>query len=237
MFTLKDAWWNDLTKLRSKVDEIYRNRGVNIWDITAEKMIPFRKWQCNKEHLMSLLEELGFYYVPKNLVPGPLFCFPEVDAEGHVTRAQTRPLSADVFGPDRYHTLGISNKYFLGPTWLGNTDTTLQQMITNQFVVIVEGPFDLIAARMAAPDGVPILSSLTKSIGPKHVDYLNILGVKQVYLLYDNDAPGITAAKWLERNCSIPCERLICPEGDPSNCLERPLLTKSLTRILNFEVM
>ena len=235
MFALKDAWWNDLGKLREKVDAIYQNRGINIWEISAEKMIPLRKWVCNKEKLVPILEELGVYYVPKNQPPGPLFCFPETDAEGRITRAQTKPLSNEYWPCDRYHTLGVKAEHFLGPVWLGNQEATLANILRTKFVVVVEGPFDLIAARLVAPPGIPILSSLTKSMGPKHIDYLKILGVNCVYLLYDNDAPGVSAAKWLVKNCPIHCERLICPESDPSRCLEKPLLAKSLSRVLNLE--
>ena len=219
MVYLKDAWWNDLSELRSRTDRVYAKVERNIWQVTAEKMIALRKWEVKEEKLMPILEELGIYYVPKTMLPGPMFVFPEYDAMGKLTRAQTKPLH-DLFGEGKYHTLGVKKEAFLGPVWLGNSDATLQKVLDTKSVLLVEGPFDLIATRLVT--NAPVMSSLTKSIGEKHEVYLRLLGVEQIYLMFDNETSeaGERSASWLAKTLSIPTMLLTCPREDPSKCLE-----------------
>lgn len=238
MPSLRDAWWHNIQELRQKTDAIYQRREVDIWAITTDKIIEARHWVCNRERLYQVVQEAGVFYVPKTLPPGPLICFPEVDACGEIHRAQNKPLG-DFFGSDRYQTFGIKAELFVGPVWLGNTDQTLQQILDLHEVVVVEGPFDYLAAHYAAPE-VPVLCSLTKSLGDKHFAYLKILGVKRVHLLYDNDPPGLKAMAWLNKqshsrtgqDVMIPCETLICPAEDPSDCLQDRSDISRLTKLL-----
>ena len=233
MVYLKDAWWNDLSELRVRTGKAYEKAQRDIWQVTAERMIALREWKTTEEKLIPVLQECNIYYVPKTLIPGPMFVFPESDASGRVTRAQTKPLH-DLFGEGKYHTLGVKKDAFLGPVWLGNSDRTLEMILDKRYVVVVEGPFDLIAAKIMAPN-VPILCSLTKSIGNKHEDYLKILGVKEVRLLYDNDDAGDKSAYWLGKLFGIPLTKMTCPGSDPSDCLKSAILKQRLNRVLNDE--
>jgi hypothetical protein len=218
---LKDAWWNDLNELRSRTDKLYERIGRDIWQVTAEKMIELRGWKVKEPEVIPVIQELGAYYVPKKMFPGPMFVFPETDASGHLTRAQTKPLH-DLFGEGKYHALGVNRKEFLGPIWLGNTDPTLEQILQLKSAVLVEGPFDLIATRILSPH-FPILSPLTKTIGSHHIAYLKILGVKSLYILFDNEESeaGFISKQIISRDSGFRVDALgECPGGDPSAALQ-----------------
>lgn len=227
---LKDAWWNDLEELRRRTGVLYEKLNRDIWQVTAEKMIELRGWKISEAQVIPVLQEHDIYYVPKKLLPGPMFVFPQFDAEGSCTRAQTKPLH-DLFGEGKYHTLGVKKESFLGPVWLGNSEPNLQKVIDTKSVIMVEGPFDFVASRAIEPDA-PILCPLTKSLGDQHEDYLRILGVKQIYLLFDNDEPGIKSMEWMTRNFPISCVALQCPGSDPSDCLKSAGLKRSLSKVL-----
>jgi len=228
---LQDAWWNDLNELRSRTEKLYEKIGRDMWQVTAEKMIALRGWKIKESEVIPVLQELGAYYVPKKMIPGPMFVFPKVDAAGHTTSAQTKPLH-DLFGPGKYHTLGVSQKVFLGPTWIGNTDETLEKILRLKSVTLAEGPFDLVAAKILAPL-LPIMSSLTKSIGEKHVAYLKILGVQHLYLLFDHDEAGEKSKIILSKILDIPVEAIgDCPGDDPSGALKTKGTKDALRRVL-----
>ena len=231
---LKDAWWNDLPELRGRTDALYEKLGRDIWQVTAEKMIQHRKWIITEAQLIPVLQELGVYYIPKKMIPGPMFVFPQTDVAGHITRAQTRPLH-DLFGEGKYHTLGVKKESFLGPVWMGNSDLTLAKVLETKTLGLVEGPFDLIAVKVVAP-GLPFMSSLTKSIGEKHEIYLQILGLKHLYLLFDNETSGagFNSKAMLSRILKIPVEALPeCPGGDPSAALEKGTTKNALRKVLS----
>lgn len=233
----KDVWWNDLSLLRQKTDALYERVGHDIWQTTAEKMIELRGWGpglVRPEHVIPVLRELQVYYVPKKMFPGPMFVFPEYDVAGKVTRAQTKPLH-DAFGDGKYHTLGVKKEQFLGPVWLGNTDATLARILATKAVALVEGPFDLIAAKILAPS-LPLMSSLTKSIGDQHEAYLKILGVRQLYLLFDNEESraGRTSMEILQKVLGFEVFLLgDCPGGDPSAALQTFGSKNGLRKVLS----
>lgn len=231
MVYLKDAWWNDLNELRVRTEKAYAKAQRDMWQVTAERMIQLRGWDCSEERLIPVLKEFGMYYVPKTLIPGPMFVFPEYDVMGRITRAQTKPLH-DLFGEGKYHTLGVKKDAFLGPVWLGNSDRTLEMMMEMRSIVVVEGPFDLIAAKTICPN-LPIMSSLTKSMGNQHEEYLKILGVKNVFLLYDNDEAGDKSVYWMDKTFGIPITKMTCPGSDPSDCLKNSILKTRLKRVLD----
>ena len=229
MAYFKDAWWNDLNELRARTDKVYEKVGRNIWQLTAEKMIELRGWKAKEAKLIPILEELGIYYIPKKLVPGPMFVFPEYDAAGKLTRAQTKPLH-DLFGAGKYHTLGVKKEQFLGPVWLGNSTPALQKVLDTKSVLLVEGPFDLVATRMATE--MPVMSSLTKSIGEKHEIYLKLLGVTQLYLMMDSDEAGEKSSAYLAQTLTIPTMSLVCPDEDPSESFKTVGRRDALIRYL-----
>ena len=231
-FYWRDEWWNkDLNELRSRTEKLYEKIGRDMWQVTAEKMIALRGWKVKESEVIPVLQELGVYYVPKKMVPGPLYVFPKVDAAGHVTSAQTKPLH-ELFGPGKYHTLGVSQKVFLGPTWIGNSDETLEKILRLHSATLVEGPFDLVAAKILAPN-LPIMSSLTKSVGDKHMAYLKILGVKRLYLLFDHDEAGEKSKIILQKVLDIKVEAIgECPGDDPSGALKTVGTKLALRRVL-----
>lgn len=194
--------------------------------VTVEKVIESRKWQPSldlyKDRFEATVAQLGCFYIPKLIIPGPAFVFPMRGADGTYPRAQTKPLAGSAMFYDgvRYRYIGDREKY-LGPGWLGNDPETLKLIIQKQQVMCVEGTFDLLAIRLASA-GYPFLSPLTKHLGKDHIAYLRILGVKQVLLMYDNEAQGEEAMQQQARQVKsmevIPCE---CPQKDPSKALER----------------
>src|SRR6202041_1882975 len=75
-----------------------------------------------------------------------------------------------------------------GPHWFGNSDETLRNIARNRSVGLVEGYYDLLACRLMMP-GAPILSTGTKTVNESHIQYLRMLGVKDIHLMFDNEAP------------------------------------------------
>jgi hypothetical protein len=204
--------------------------------VTAKKVLDLRKWvSVDPDLLVEQITELQFMYVPAGMEPGPLVLFPEFDLNSEPTRAQTKPLY-ELLPNSKYVTLGVKQAEFYGPLWLGNQDRNLQLILEKRFVVICEGPFDLLALRLASP-GTPSLCSLTKKISDKHVEYLRLLGCDVIYLMYDNEASGQgeQAMKNLaaEYSSVIDVRALLCPAGDPSECLQTKAQTKTLQSILN----
>ncbi len=225
-----DGWWQDIGKLIEKSITIYDKVEKDPISITASKIIEERSWIVKPEDLYGAIKDLGFLYIPKKLFPGPMFLFPEIDVEGKL-RAQTKPLHS-MFGPGKYFSMGVSKDEFTGPIWLGNDPSTISLILKSGFVVLVEGPFDLLAARAMAPS-IPIMSSLTKTIGKKHEEYLRILGVKNIYLMYDNDEAGKKSMDILPNLVkTMKITPLECPASDPSDCLKSRLKKEALKRVL-----
>jgi hypothetical protein len=80
------------------------------------------------------------------------------------------------------------------------------------------------------------LSPLTKKLGDKHVAYLRMLGVKTIYLMYDNEVSG-AGNKSMEIECRKLSEwftmiTLLCPASDPSDCLKSMTVAGKLKRML-----
>lgn len=215
-----EGWWQDVPRLISRSLDIYGKAEKDPIQVTSARIKEHREWLVSEAELMPAVKDLGFLYVPKKLFPGPMFLFPEVDMEGKM-RAQTKPLHS-VFGEAKYYSIGTAQEDFLGPIWLGNSDNTLDLITKHKFVVLVEGPFDLLACRTVAPH-IPVMSSLTKNIGKRHQDYLRILGVKNIVLMFDNEASGAgaKAMEALKRYIkTMEVTPLVCPAEDPSDCLK-----------------
>lgn len=225
-----EGWWQDIPKLIERAVGIYTKLEKDPIHITATKIIEERGWVVNSNLVEPVVRSMGVLYVPKKLFPGPMFLFPEIDTDGKM-RAQTKPLH-EVFGPGKYFSIGVKKEEFNGPIWLGNDEDTLKNILERKFVVLVEGPFDIIAAKAVVPH-IPIMSSLTKTFGKKHEDYLRILGVKTVYLLYDNDEAGKKSMEVLSHFIKtmkiVPLE---CPASDPSDCLKSRVKKEALQRVL-----
>lgn len=135
-------------------DRIVAKGGRDKLNLTREKIIEARGWQpslyLTKDNFERALTELGCFYVPKIMEPGPAFLFPIIDDFDRTCQyAQTKPLEGSVLGDkSKYRFIGSKP---IGPTWFGNTDETIKAVVSTGQVVLVEGPFDLLACRVLAP--------------------------------------------------------------------------------------
>lgn len=188
---MTNDWYNDIPELMTQTDRLYERIAAK-WPektklaLTKEKMIVERKWQPSlpliKRNLDRVLEDFQCFYLPKNLVPGPLFVFPVRGTDGAFRFAQSKPLEGSVlFGKHKYRYIG--NKPY-EPIWLGNDPATIQRVIETRTALAIEGGFDTLACRLLMPDA-PIMSPLTKRLGDKHIAYLRMLGVKRLFLMFD----------------------------------------------------
>lgn len=232
--TLKsnEGWFQDISLLIERSVAIFEKLDKDPVSFTSQKIIETREWVVKEAEILDQVRELRYLYVPKKMFPGPMFLFPEVDLEGKL-RAQTKPLHS-IFGSSKYYTMGISQDDFLGPIWLGNTEKTLEQIAKNKWVVLVEGPFDLLAARAMAPN-IPIMSTTSKNVGKSHEDYLRILGVKTLYLMFDNEESeaGAKTMRYLKSQIkTMEVVSLVCPDSDPSDCLKTQTKKNALKRVL-----
>jgi hypothetical protein len=261
------GWWQDVPQLISKVDKLYeRQVARNFSDkFTASKikMVEARNWVGAKSlveaNTIPVLTRLNAFYIPKGFLPGPMFVFPQRDIEGDFLRAQTKPLYSIISKgstepPSKYRVIGVNKEDFKGPVWMGNDPETLQLILEKRYVILVEGPFDLIAARIASPKQ-PIMSPLTKKIGASHIAYLRMLGVDTVYLLFDNErgkdrgtetvqedtrnfrnmgAGNYSMERLKNEITSMEVVPMICPgSGDPSAALTHFLPARALKNLLD----
>ncbi len=250
MSSREQEWWEDVEKVISETDSLYsrvvaRDPTKSKLAVTKSKIIEIREWgSCLNmidKNWDRVIQQLGFFYVPKQMEPGPAFIFPLRHIDGKFSSAQTKPFEGSVLS-------SMKSKYrFIGeapasPRWLGNDRVTLKQIIDLRKVMIVEGPFDILAAKLMCPD-VPIMSPLTKLLGKGHIAYLRMLGVRDLFLMYDNEeskkakvtqgAGNISMeqqAKFIKTMNVVP---VMCPKSDPSNCLKNQQYAEKLrSRIL-----
>ena len=231
----KDRWFHDVPALLARTKDYYAEFNKNPFRVTAKQIINLRGWEVqDPEGFVSTLEELSCLYVPSAMDPGPMVVFPEVDTHGEPLRAQTKPLY-ELLAQSKYVTIGVSKRDFCGPVWLGNQPETLERILKKGHVVVCEGPFDLLALRIANPE-IPSLSSLTKNLGEDHLLYLRLLGVRTLHLMYDNELSeaGEKSMRILKKNLHgiMDVNVLLCPADDPSDCLKSRSKTKALQSIL-----
>jgi hypothetical protein len=211
---------------------------------TKGKVVSAREWSSTlkmyDKHFEQVLKTLNFFYVPNRIIPGPAFVFPIKDSDGKFTSAQTKPLEGSVYGINsKYRYIGTKPA---SPRWLGNDHATLKRIIETRRVVVVEGPFDLLAARLLCPD-VPIMSPLTKLLGKNHIAYLRMLGVKRVFMMFDNEevkagkkgtdgAGNMSMEQQAEMVKTMTLSPLVCPKSDPSSCLKNPTYAEKLKGVI-----
>lgn len=233
-----NEWWaKDVARVIEETDTFYarlveKAPHKNKLALTKDKIIAARDWSATlkmyQNHFDRVLSQLDFFYIPNRIIPGPAFVFPIKDIYGKYSSAQTRPIEGSVlFGPSaKYRYIGESKP--AGPRWLGNDHATLKKIIDTRSVLVVEGPFDILAARLMCPD-IPILSPLTKVLGKNHIAYLRMLGVKNLILMYDNEvaktgkkegAGNLSAEQQTAMIRSMNVQALTCPLEDPSLCLK-----------------
>jgi len=216
--------------------QIIPKGGPTRFQAAADRAIDHRGWRPTlplfQANLEPVLRELGVFFVPKQLAPGPGFVFPKFDTTGTPARGKFNPFGWELRireAPVKYAALG-NNMEFKGPPWIGNSDAVLKQAIEHRVVVLVEGPWDAVACRVLAPN-VPTLTSETKSMNEAHFIYLKVLGVKKLVYLYDNESStkvegGIGAGKLAAAGMSANAKQfgfetvaLNCARQDPSKCL------------------
>ncbi len=258
-------WFKDVPKLMSEVDILYTRAGKVKWRSAADRIIEARRWEPTRRIIEPNLEReitrLGVFYVSEVLGPGPCFVFPlrdmgttavqrgRVRLDGgstciepeEISRAQLKPcytMKDDMGKTCKY--INIGPKLALGPNWLGNDLETIEQIIKQRRVLIIEGGFDLLACRLLRPD-IPSLSPLKKSLGSEHEIYLRMLGVKRGLLMFDNEAPkdgktlgggNMSMHTTIDRIKTMKMEMLLSPAGDPSACLESVVKTRALQKVL-----
>lgn len=245
-------WWEtDVAKVIEET-EVFYHRVAELYpdktklSFSKKKIIETRGWaptlKMYDKHFEAVLKQLGFFYVPNRIIPGPAFVFPIRDVDGKYTCAQTKPSEGSALS-----VAGMKYRYIggkpVGPRWLGNDYATLKKIIDLRKVVIVEGPFDLLAARLVCPD-FPILSPLTKMLGKQHISYLRMLGVTDTFLMYDNEeakegkeagAGNMSAEQQAKSIRTMNVRVLTCPKSDPSECLKNIIFARELRNTLTTE--
>jgi len=248
MDDFRSAWFQDVPALLAKTDEVYAKLAglgkPSKLAATKAKIYASRRWKPASAYIEAnfdaVLRATGMFYLPKALPPGPAFVFPLRDLDGRWGQAQVRPFEGScLFLPDhKYRRLGTPYA-FKGPVWCGNDDETLRQIIARGAVTLVEGPFDALACKLLAP-GCPVLSSLTKGVTEDHMDFLRILGVTRLSLMFDNErsgqgAKGEALTKWRIENKlggGMRVEHADCPASDPGEALQSDRNAVALLEIL-----
>lgn len=220
-------------------DATARGKTFTKFSVTKDKIVELRGWQQTldlfEKHFDQVLTDLKIVYVPRQIPPGPMVIFPIRDVDGEYKYAQTKPLEgSEFFHPEKkYYYIGREP---IGPRWLGNDPATIKLILQKRVVIVVEGPFDFLAARLLCPNA-PIMSPLTKTLGPKHIAYLRMLGVKEVVFMYDSEVSGKGqgAAKYQSKQLQdLPYMKTsilrIAGGGDPSKVLQSPLYAKQLKK-------
>ena len=186
-----------------------------------------------QDALEQALVDLNVVYIPKTLNPGPAFAFPVFDALEELRQLQIRVTNPEEWGGIRY-LAAVNPSEFVGPVWFGLDDRTIAAAMQHKAVVLVEGPFDLLAVRVCCPD-IPSLTTLTKKLTPDHLTTLSLLGVTTIYPMFDHEKSevGGLAAQILAAKASgfhvIP---LVCPAKDPAEALKYPVKTLDLQTLL-----
>jgi hypothetical protein len=202
-------------------------------ETTLKKVMKIRGW-CSmvpQGNLLKAIQDLELVYVPEGLAPGPGLLFPIRDVSGEIKRAHIRVNDEEVYGV-RYIS-AVDRSLFIGPPWLGTDDATLAGIIQTGEVMVMEGPVDLLAIRTMEPR-LPAICSLTKKLGRLHWDYLKMLGVSKVYMMFDNEAKGDAAVESAEqRHTDFEIVHVTCPAKDPAKCLESIIKTRTLQKTLS----
>ncbi len=233
--------WHDVEWLLSEVDTYFREevepKGLgDRFTVTAARIMEHRRWAASRAlieaNMDSILRELNIFYVPKTMDPGPALVFPLQDVYGRYKSGKIRPFYELVFkaGPAKYSFLG-KKENVVGPSLFGMSDATLVNMGKTRSAILVEGYFDTLACRLLVPSA-PVVSTGTKTVSEEHVHYLRMLGVQNIYLMFDNEAAkegkeegaGNQAMRILSavlgRSTGLNIQALGCPNEDASMCLE-----------------
>ena len=233
--------WQDVPWLIQETRKFYEThvtpKGLgDQYTLAADRIVKIRKWEpalpLIKWNLEAMVRELGIFYVPKQLKPGPCIAFPLLDYNRKIVHAQIKPLYEVISsnGPLKYVRLGDKNAV-RGPVWFGDTDNMLLSIVKRKSVCLVEGYFDLLACRVLHSEAA-VLSTGTKSLNDMHIEYLRLLGTRKIHILFDNDiakegrregagaeAARMIANKYTRKYPDLEFIAEVCPASDPSDCL------------------
>lgn len=226
----------DIPALLAEVDAKFadataRGKTFTKLSVTKDKIIEMRKWEqavkLIEPNFDRVLTDLKITYVPRQIRPGPMVVFPIMDVDGEFNYAQTKPVEGSEFYSEskKYYYLGTEP---IGPRWLGNDPETIRKILKTRSVVVVEGPYDFLACRLVAPD-VPVMCPLSKTLGPKHIAYLRLLGVRHLAFMLDNEDSGVGQkamayqSRQVQKLPNVRTSILLVKAtggGDPSLCLQ-----------------
>lgn len=236
-------WFQDVPELIRRVEILYSKPEIkpgvsDKLSLTKKKIYNGREWEpCRTlidRNFDAELIRIGLFYIPRTFQPGPCFVFPLVDAVGFPIRARVRPIEgSELFGQGKYVDLGDKTQ-FVGPPWIGNDAETMRKIMETRSVILVEGGFDLLACRLLVPE-LPMLSPLTAGLGKKHVAWLRIMGVKNIYLLFDNDKKGTETMDQIQhfsKEFDVVQQLLLVGTSDPSAALKTTKSARLLRALL-----
>ena len=241
-FEFRKGAWQNVEWLVEQTEKFYTEhvtpKGLgDRFSVSVEKIVAERGWAPSLHLIEANLEpvarELGIFYVPKQMDPGPCIVFPQRDLTNRYTHGKLKPFYDLVLRDNKvkYANLGKLDS-IRGPNFFGVTDRTMIAMGKTRKAIFVEGFFDLYASRLLVPDA-PIVSTGTKSIVESHVFYLQMLGVEEIILMFDNEPPkdetfkegaGNQAMRYLSSKLSastgMAFSTLLSPADDASQCLK-----------------
>ena len=235
---IDEPWAKNPEVLIESLERVYRlaiKAGkVQTPALTArKKAMAVRGW-CSavpQDRLLKAIEDLEMIYVPDAVAPGPGFLFPIRDVTGEIRRAHIRVNDDQVYGV-RYIS-AVDKDRFIGPSWAGMDEETVEAIIKTGSLMVMEGPWDLLAIRTLEPR-LPAVCSLTKKLGPLHFDYLRLIGVPRIYVMFDNEKKGKLAEEaMIEKHKDCEIIPVACPAHDPSDAMKSVIKMQALQRVLS----
>jgi hypothetical protein len=251
---VKDQYYQDVQKLIEETDKLYvkiaaKHPGVDKVTLMRDRCVEHRGWKPAlpyiQDNFSRVLKQSGSFFVPKIMSPGSAFVFPIRDVDGRYRCAQTKPLEGSVlFDPSGKKKYCFIGEEPIGPRWLGADPETIKLIMKLKAVMCMEGPFDWLASKLLCPE-LPILTPLTKRLGKKHIAFLRMLGVKNLFLMYDNEfdkktggeagAGQVSMREQVKFITSMKAVGLDCPAGDPSSALKESGTAKELKSIIELK--
>ncbi len=211
--------------LYAQTKALVDRKGVDWIKHTANRILDFREWVAAPDEVEEAVDGLGVRYIPNSIIRDGAFFFPCYDPLGYLSMAQLRYVDPE-WQKSKTMTIGSMNEHE-GPLWVGADKTTLGLISGSKSVVLVEGPFDVLATRIILGPSVPVMSPLGHNINHNHQKDMMLMGVEHCVVMFDNDKAGRSGTY-----TDLPVKRkssLQCPKNDPSECL-KSLKTAKLLR-------
>jgi hypothetical protein len=224
--------------LYSATRKVYLNEKVDWADSTKQHIIKSRKWVISPKQLDPIVngsEPNPVRYITQRVgdgYEGGGYFFPIYDPAGLCPMAQIRWSKPSLHKNMKTMFIGTASE-LNGPKWCGMTQDTVRQIMERRQLLLVEGPFDQMACRVALGSDYPVVSCFGSLLTHQHIQDLQILGVRKIVLMFDADEAGERGAKIL-RDKALPfrVEKLKCPASDPSDCLQDERTFRTLSNLL-----